>query len=381
MKVGLFVAFAGRNCGGPEVFECEVIRSLVQIEPRNEYHLYCLDGRAPEVIGVQADNVIYHVLQPANRVVSMFTSLPLAVARTQPDVFHGMVIPPPIIPRNLVCMLACSSLFYHPTFFPLPQRLRLKFLLYRAMPRSARVICVSKHVQDAMLDKFDIAQSRLPVIYPGVNKLFRPLPEEEKRKFVRERYGIDHPYFLFSGRWEQRKNVARTLQAFAKFNERSKTGHKLVLSGQRTWASREADQVISQLRLQNAIVDLGKTHVDELPFLYGAADAVLYASLWEGFGLPIVEGMACGTPVITSNLAAMPETAGGAALLVDPHSTESIAEGMQQIAGDSTLRARLSARGLKRASSFTWENTVRKTLDVYEEVVGGTRRYSYAEQV
>ena len=115
-------------------------------------------------------------------------------------------------------------------------------------------------------------------------------------------------------------------------------------------------------------MNLGKTPFDELPYLYGAAEALIYASLWEGFGMPIVEAMACGTPVITSNVAAMPETAGDAALLVDPHSPARIAAAMDQLTKDSGLRARLIAAGKERAPLFSWDRAIDRLLDVYREM-------------
>jgi glycosyltransferase involved in cell wall biosynthesis len=374
MKIGLLIAFAGRNCGGPEVGEREIVRELSAAAPQHEYHLYCLDRRAPDIIDLQGDNIIYHLLEPSVRVVSMLTSLPLAIKRTRPDVFHAPVIPPPFCPRDMIMSMPCSATVRHPEFYPPLIRMRLKFLLHRAIPKAGRVICVSEHVREVVLEEFHVSADRLPVIYPGASRLFRPIAESEKRAFVEEKHAIRYPYFLFCGRWEQRKNVVRTLEAFARFKRESHSEHKLVFTGERTWASEKADAIIAHLGIQNEIVDLGKTAVDELPYLYGAADALVFASLWEGFGMPIVEAMACGTPVITSNLAAMPETAGNAALLVNPYSVEEIAAAMHRIVSDANLRVLLRERGLQRAPLFTWEKTARDILDLYEQVAGDRRR-------
>jgi glycosyltransferase involved in cell wall biosynthesis len=374
VKIGMFMAFAGRNCGGPEVFERELFRALFKIAPGHDYHLYCLSRRAPEVLEVQAANVSYHLLRPSARPVAMAAGLPLAISRTRPDIVHAVSVPPPLIPPNLVYTLYCSSMFLRPELYPLPQRLRLRFLLYRGIPRAAKVICVSEHVRDATLQTFPLSANQVPVIHPGVSPEFRPLPEDQKRRVVEERYGIRDPYFLFSGRWERRKNVSGILKAFALFKSQSKTAHKLVFTGQRTWAADEADRLITKLGLRQEIIDLGKTSFDELPYLYGAADALVYVSLWEGFGMPIVESMACGTPVITSDVSAMPETAGGAALLVSPQSVEGIAAAMYRIATEPELRASLGRKGLQRAPLFTWEKAARKTFQVYEEIAAGSRQ-------
>ena len=368
MRIGLFICFAGRSCGGPEIYEREIVRAMSTMEPQHTYHLYCLDRRAPSVIAVDNPSVVYHVLRPAARVVSMLTTLPLAVSRTQPDLFHAPVIPPPFCPPKTIISMPCSSLVRHPEFYPPLVRMRLRFLLHRAIPKAAKIICSSKHVRDVVEERFAVPVDRLSVIYPGISRLFRPIDERENRAHLEEKYGLHYPYLLFSGRWERRKNIIRTLEAFARFKRMCRTEHRLVLTGGRSWASREADAVIRSLDLQAVTVDLGKTPADDLPHLYAGADAVVYASLWEGFGMPIVEAMACGTPVITSNVAAMPETAGGTAVLVDPHSTEDIAAAMYRITSDIDLRHRLRARGLQHAQRFTWEEAARRTLEIYEEI-------------
>jgi glycosyltransferase involved in cell wall biosynthesis len=377
MKIGLFMCFAGRRCGGPEVYEREIVRAMSAIAPQHQYHLYCVDRRAPAVIGLDTDAVVYHLLQPPLRVVSMLTTLPLAMLRTQPDVFHAPVLPPPFCPDNTIISMPCSSLVRHPEFYPPLIRMRLRFLLHRAIPKAAKVICVSHHVRDVVQERFEVPAERLPVIYPGISSMFRPIAANATRIHLEEQYGIRDPYLLVSGRWERRKNLVRTVEAFALFKRRFRTRHKLVLTGGRSWASMEVDRAIRRLGVGDMIRDLGKTPAEDLPFLYGGAAAVIYASLWEGFGLPIVEAMACGTPVVTSNVAAMPETAGGTALLVNPQSTEDIAAAMHRVTADTDFTERLRTQGLQHARRYTWENTARRVLDLYEEIAHGKTAASH----
>ena len=378
MRVGLLIAFAGRNCGGPEVFEREIVRAMATASTSYEYHLYCLDRRAREVIDFEGGNVFYHQLQPRIRAVALMTSLPLAMSRTRPEVFYAPVIPPPFCPPRTIMSMPCSSLLRHPEFYPPHIRWRLRFLLHRAVRKSAKVICPSAHIRDVVEECLGVPADRLPVIHPGVSPQFRPIAEDERSTFLAQRYGIRGPYFLFSGRWEKRKNILGTLQAFALFKRNHRSEHKLVLTGGQSWDSSEVHEAMVRHRVADMVVDLGKSPVEELPYLYAGADGLIYASLWEGFGMPIVEAMACGAPVITSDVAAMPETAGGCALLVDPHSPEQIADAMQRLASDTTLRARLSTMGLKRAQRFSWETAARQTFDLYEDVAGRTQLSSVA---
>ncbi|HLI84352.1 MAG TPA: glycosyltransferase family 1 protein [Bryobacteraceae bacterium] len=370
MKIGLLIAFAGRACGGPEVYERNIARELSAIAPEHEYHLFCLDKRARETIGEGRGNLVYHVLQPAIRAISLTASLPLAIRRVRPDVLHFPVLPAPYSPMPFLMCMPCTSSIYHPEFYPPLIRWRLLFLFHRAVRRAQRVICVSAHVREAVRERFGVPAERLPVIYPGVNPLFQPLDRAETRRFLEERYGIRYPYFLFSGRWERRKNIVRIIEAFAQFKREYRAEFRLVLSGGRTWAAKEAEEAMARLGVAESVVDLGKTPLDELPYLYNGATALIYASLWEGHGMPISEAQACGVPVITSNVAAMPETAGGAALLIDPYSTESIAAAMHRMATDGALRAELRVHGLNRAPLFSLQRSARSLLELYEEVAG-----------
>lgn len=376
MRIGLLIAFAGRNCGGPEVYERETVRSLIAQAPGHEYHLYCLDKRGPSVLGIDSQQAVIHSLVPPVRAVSMMTSLPLAMSRTRPEVFHAIMIPPPLCPRNTIVSMPCSSLMRHPEFYPFAVRMRLRFLLHRAVPKAAKVICVSQHVKDVTQEYFGLPEERLTVIYPGVNPSFRMISPEEKRAHM-EAFGIRSPFFLFSGRWEKRKNVIRTLEAFALFKRTWRTDHKLVLTGGQSWGSSEAKAALARLAPGDSVIDVGKTGIDELPYIYGAADAIVYASQWEGFGMPIIEAMACGTPVITSNVSAMPETAGGCALLVNPDSTEEMAEAMHRIVTDAPMVNQMRQKGLIRARQFTWDAAARAMLNLYEET--GSRRARRAQ--
>ena len=223
MKIGLLMAFAGRGCGGPEIFERELVQALLRIAPEHDYHLYCLDRRAETVIGLREHGVVYHRIRPAVRAVSMMTTLPVAIARTRPKIFHAPVIPPPFCPLNAIMAMPCSSLIRHPELYPPLIRMRLRFLLHRAIPRSSKVVCPSEHVRDVMRERFRLPNEKLPVIYPGVSPKFRMIGEEEKRTRLEQKYGIRFPYFMFCGRWEKRKNIIGTLKAFDIFKRSSKT--------------------------------------------------------------------------------------------------------------------------------------------------------------
>ena len=367
MKIGLFLGSAGSRSGGPERYEVELVRALAGLDHENEYHVICLLRSAPTLIGIEQPNIQYHVMVPNSRVVSMLTSLPLKLAQLDLNVVHATYIPP-LMHSEYVFTLVCSSMFEHPEFYPPAIRARLLFLMKRAVRKARLILCISEHIRNVIQDRFAVEEERVAVVPLGVSPAFRPFDRDASRSFVRERYALEDPYFLFSGRWEPRKNILRIIKAFAAFKRETGSDTKLVFTGQRTWAAQEADRLIEQEGLTQEIRDLGQSPVEELPLLYAGAEALVYPSLWEGFGLPIVEAMAAGTPVITSNNSSMAEIGGDAALLVEPSSVDEIAGAMHRIATDAKGRADLRRRGLERAALFTWERTAQQTLSAYRRM-------------
>ncbi|MEZ5567195.1 MAG: glycosyltransferase family 1 protein [Halioglobus sp.] len=365
MRIGMFLGSVGSDSGGPERYETELVKHLAAIDKNNQYELLTLFEKGPERL-VQQENMSVRALTPGVRPVSMLTTLPLLMRRLRTDIWHATYVPPPFSPVPYLFTLVCSSMIEHPELFPPAIRLRLIALTRRAIAKSDLIVCISDHIRQVVRERFGVSEDRMAVTHLGASEAFQPLDKQSAQAFVAQTYGIHRPYFLFSGRWEPRKNIVRIIQAFAQFRAESGMDMQLVFSGERTWAAEEADAIIRQHGLQREVVDLGKSPMSELPQLYSGAVALAYPSLWEGFGLPIVESMAAGTPVITSANSSMQEIGGDAALLVDPESVDAIAEAMYSIASSSEVQERLREKGLARAAKFTWRNTAEQTLALYE---------------
>jgi glycosyltransferase involved in cell wall biosynthesis len=359
---------AGREAGGPETYEVEMLRALAQIDRANEYVVYCTGDEAPRAIGVQQDNLRYHVLQPASRAISLTVTLPALLVRDGIDFLHSTFTPPPFAVRPEVLTLHCLSSFVHPEFYSPLVAWRLNSLLRRGMRRAECVLCVSQATADDVHERFGVERERLAVAHNGVSAQFRPVAPEAARERIRQELNVDGPYALFVGKLEPRKNVMRLLEAFARFREETKSGTRLLLAGNRTAVTPAIEAEIARLGLQDAVVQPGYVRAELLASLYSGARMFLLPSLWEGFGIPIVEAMACGTPVLTSNVTCLPEIAGDAAVIVDPESIESMAEGISRLDGSEDLRRTLRERGLERAQLFTWENSARSTLAAYQRM-------------
>jgi glycosyltransferase involved in cell wall biosynthesis len=369
MRIGIFVATAGRNAGGPETYEVGLLRALAKIDRDNEYIVYCFNEAAERAVGVHQENFKYHHLWMGNvRPISMMTSLPWEIKRAGLDYVHATFIPPPICPQEYIYTLLCFSPFQYPEHYPAAVRLRIRALCERGVQKSTLTICISQSIKDSTAELFKLPLERFMVTHLAASDIFKPWPHDEMQDVLRNRYGIRDPYILFSGRWEPRKNILGTIEAFARVKKENPSNLKLVLTGKRTWSAREADELIARHGIQSEVIDLGKSPLEELPALYGGAQALVFASFWEGFGFPIVEAMACGTPVITSNVSSMPEVAGDAALLVDPHSIDEIAAAIHNITNQPRLREELKVKGLARAQQFSWETTARQTLAAYQQM-------------
>jgi glycosyltransferase involved in cell wall biosynthesis len=228
------------------------------------------------------------------------------------------------------------------------------------------------------MDAYNLPDDRTAVIYCGYDPCFQPMNRETARRLLQLEYGIDSEYFLFVGRLEPRKNPIRLLKAFHLFRQSTNAKVKLVLAGAKTWSAAEVDTTIRDLDLGAYVMQLGYVRPEHLPHLYSAAELMVFVTLWEGFGLPAIEAMACGTPVLTSNRSCMPEIAADAALLVDPHRTDEIAAGMQRLYGDASLRLELRTKGLARAARFRWDDSARQTLSILRQVAAQRRRPSRA---
>jgi glycosyltransferase involved in cell wall biosynthesis len=222
------------------------------------------------------------------------------------------------------------------------------------------------------VDYFGIVPARVDVIYNGVSPQFRSDVPEEERTRAAANYGIRRPYLLFLGGEKPHKNAQNVVRAFGEARRiRPDLPHVLALAGPMPRNSARIDALIAALDLAAAIARPGLVDEEDLPGLLSGADALLYPTLYEGFGLPVVEAMACGTPVLTSSTSALQEIAGGYAYLVDPLDVDAIARGILALATDPKVRADFVELGRKRALDFSWDKAAERTLEVYAEALAG----------
>ncbi len=241
-------------------------------------------------------------------------------------------------------------------------------LLPLVVRRAARVVVDSQATARDLVERFPEARDKVRVVYLGVDARFAPSPPAQVAS-LRSRLGLPSEYLLSVGTLSPRKNLARVFEAYAVLLREQGDVPPLVVAGQPGWLWQPVMERVRQLRLEAHVTFCGFIPDQDLPALLTGASVFLLPSLYEGFGLPILEAMACGTPVLTSNCSSLPEVAGDAALLVDPADPAAIADGVRRLLANETDRGRLIRRGFEQARAFRWESTARKTLAVYREAL------------
>jgi glycosyltransferase involved in cell wall biosynthesis len=308
---------------------------------------------------------------PGGRVLWEQMAQPWVLQKIGADLIHSPVFVGPILsPCPSVVTIHDLSFIRFPELFRPANRIYLSMMTRLSVRRARRIIAVSAHAAAETHRLLDVPRERVDVVYHGVKEEFHPCPADEVADF-RQRQRLPERVVLFVGTLEPRKNLTRLVEAFARVRD-GKT--KLVLAGGKGWLYDDLFARVEALELGDEVIFPGYVKNEDLPLWYNAATLVAYPSLYEGFGLPVLEAQACGTPVLTSNVSSLPEAAGDAALLVDPYDVGSLAEGLQRLLSESNLRRELSERGLAHAEQFSWHQAAGETARVYRRALGEEMR-------
>jgi glycosyltransferase involved in cell wall biosynthesis len=310
--------------------------------------------------------------RPLRRILWEQLALPLLARQAQLDLLHGTVnVNPALALCPSVVTVHDLSFMRYPQAFPPMQRRYLQSQVRRSVRAARRVIAVSQATKQDVVELFGVPAERIDVVYNGVDASFCPAPVEQVEAF-RRRQELPQRYVLHLGTLEPRKNLVRLVQAFAqvKAHDPSQPSVKLVLAGGKGWDYDAIFAEVGRLGLEQEVLFPGYVADQEVAWWYRAATVFVYPSLLEGFGLPVLEAMACGAPTVTSALSSLPEVAGDAALLVDPTSVDALAAALLRLLADAGLASDLRARGLAQAARFPWSRTAQATAAVYRHALG-----------
>lgn len=347
-----------------------LICELNEIDQENEYTFLCPDDQPEKYIQFSRDYTFYSLPKDDLREE---VEIPIWLSNEKADLFHlpqnGFRIP-----TQCSCKLVVTIHDLIPYF--LPEMVRPSFLrrFTNEMPiiveHADRIITVSYTSKKDIIKVFKIAPEKIVVIPSAPTSAFRPLPKSTTRNWLRDTYGLKKPFILYVGGLNPRKNVPELIYAYAKIRKLLPCGQPLVILG-------PEGKHLSKLRLLGEALNItteelifpGFIDSSELPYFYNGADLFVYPSLYEGFGLPPIEAMACGTPVITSNVSSLPEVVGDAALTVNPYDTLDLAETMLKVLSDDSLQSDLIQKGLEHSRKYNWRDIAEQVLQVYRNVV------------
>ena len=352
-----------------------LLRHLARLDQENEYVLLC----RPSDMGVaeQLGSNFRGVLEPSpNYSLREQVHVPWVLRREKPDVFHSphYVLPPATLCRSVVTIHDCIHLMF-PQY--LPGRAAYAYArasMWAAARRSHRILTVSEASKRDIIRFFNVPPEKVVVVYNSIDERFRTSPPEDDIERVRERYQLQHGFVLYVGNIKPHKNLVRLIEAFDLLRQRGFDDMKLLIIGDEISKLPALRRAVHAHKLHKHVRFLGYLPDETLAILYRLAAVFVFPSLYEGFGLPPLEAMASGTPVVTSNVSSLPEVTGDAAVLVDPYKVESIVEGIERVLTDEALRERLRTRGIARAREFSWEQSVARTRELYLEVAGGAHR-------
>jgi glycosyltransferase involved in cell wall biosynthesis len=358
---------------GTETYSLQVIRELLALGATHQFRLYF--NQAPPA-GLLPGGAEWRTI-PFPR---LWTHVRLAaeMAAHPPELlFVPSHVLPLIHPRRSVVTIHDLGYHYYPEAHTLFQNLYLRWSTRYNARAAARVVADSEATRQDLVRWYGTAADKIAVIYPGRDERLAPVADAEALAGVRGRYGLTDAYLLYVGTLQPRKNLVRLVQAFASLlgahgsSPQLPAGLQLVLAGQKGWLYDEILAEIGKLGLEGRVVATGYVADEELPALLSGALAFVFPSLYEGFGLPVLEAMACGTPVVCSNASSLPEVAGDAALMVDPRDTEALAEALWRIVSDEPLRRTLVERGGEWVRRFSWRRCAQEVLELLEAVGGG----------
>lgn len=361
----------GCRLTGNEVYIRNLMNQFARLDPDSDFIAYlskpCAEIEIPSRFRKS------HV--SANPFKRLGFDLPLRLRKDRPDLLHVQYTGPIFCPVPLVVSVHDVSFLEHPQYFTRFRAMQLRLTVKRTIHAAARVLTPSEFSRRAILKHYAIDEQKVVVVPNAVSSAFRPIDRQVAGAIVERKFGIRGPFVLSVGDLQPRKNHLGLVRAFEDvLRAHPHLPHRLVFVGKETWYSKELHRAVERSSIANRVHFTGFVEDAELVHFYGACELFVFPSFYEGFGLPILEAMACGRAVACSSLTAIPEVADAAAILFDPNSTTEMARAISDVVRDPELRARLERLGTHRATLFSWERAARRTLDVYYEVAGAAHR-------
>jgi glycosyltransferase involved in cell wall biosynthesis len=357
----------GRHLTGNEVYVRSLLSAFANLDRKSEFLAY--------VSGPEGEAGIPRRFEIRQIASNPFLRLGIDLSRQlrvdQPDLLHVQYTAPLFCPVPTVVSVHDVSFLEHPEYFTRSRAVQLRITVSRTVRRAARIITGSEFARNSIVRAYNLPPEKIIVVPDAASPSFRAINRQIAIQRVKERFRLKGPCVLSVGDLQPRKNHIGLIKSFAKLvKDQPQFKQDLVFAGKETWFSGRVREAARESGVSDRIHFTGFVSDDDLLQLYNACDCFVFPSFYEGFGIPVLEAMACGRAVICSSASSIPEVADGAALLVDPGDIDAISRAMCDVLRDTELRTRMERLGTQRASHFSWQKTAEMTLKVYREVAG-----------
>jgi glycosyltransferase involved in cell wall biosynthesis len=375
MHIAIDAHSVGTGLAGNETYAANLVEALAEVDTENRYTVYVTRREAAARFSGRWPNVRAQRTLPHTPLLRIPVTLSAELRRRPVDILHVQYTAPPFAPCPVVVTIHDLSFEHLPQTFKRRSWMQLRATVRRTARRAAHVIAPSEFTRRDLIDSYGLDPARVSAIPLAASQRFRPVEDARELERVRSHYGIRGEYILAVGSIQPRKNLERLIRAYSGLRrERGRSNlPQLVIVGKRAWLYGETLRAVEAEGVADSVVLTGYVSESDLPALYTGALCFAYPSYFEGFGLPPLEAMSCGTPVLAGNLTSLPEVVGDAGLLIDPFDTGALARALARLIDDAALRAQLRERGLQRARAFDWRDTARMTLQVYRRVISEQR--------
>jgi glycosyltransferase involved in cell wall biosynthesis len=363
---------------GIGMYEYNIIKSLIDMFPEDSYYynFFSVSDTIDKINELKYFDKGFSKIHVCDKLSygtykAIWNLIPLKYQRFfnyKSDISHffNYMLPPGVHGKKIITVYDMVYKAY-PEVVRFKTKTMLNLGLKKSIKNSDKIITISEFSKSEIIKYFPECEDKIDIVYCGVDyDLFRPISNEQAITNVKNKYGITGQYLLYLGTLEPRKNIERLIEAYSKILKDVSDPPTLVISGGKGWMYDTIFEKVNELNISSNIIFTGYIDKHHIPILLSGAVAFIFPSLYEGFGLPVLEAMACGTPVITSNLSSLPEVVGDAAILVDPYSVEAICEAIIKVTIDEALRESLSKKGIDRSKLFSWDAAALKLHRIYE---------------
>ena len=366
MSIGMEARWISSNKTGFGNYAYNLIKEIGKIDKRNEYIVYLnhyyndsiFTGNIKRRIIRQIPEIYKHIY------------LPIDVAlNTKVDFFHFLYNAPSLIfPRPYLLTIHDMSFKYIPQMLKLKDRLSITYQLAINAHRAKRIIAVSENTKKDIIKFLNIPDKKITVIYEGVDKSYRRISDASRKNEIAKKYGLPERFILYVGTYLPHKNINTLIEAYSILVSDKTVAHSLVLAGNKGRSFKKTSNMISKFKLERHVRCIGFVDEDDLPYVYNMSDLFVFPSMYEGFGLPLIESMACGVPVIATKTSCLPEIGGEAVTYFSPKDRDELYNKMKNILAKAHVRSEMIRRGLRQAKKYSWEKMAKKTIELYKQI-------------